>query len=83
MKIEELGSPDAATEMVFRDEDNSWYVKKGNKYQKLVEVTMKDGKVLSYQLTYPDGSTTTINSNFDPAWVRNLVTSDQNLAFQQ
>lgn len=83
MKVEELGSSKPATEMVFRSEDNSWYLKKGNKYQKLVEVTMKDGKVLSYQLSYPDGSTTTINSNFDPAYVRNLVTSCQNLAFQQ
>lgn len=83
MKIEELGSPNTATEMVFRSEDNSWYVKKGNKFQKLVEVTMKDGKVLSYQLTYPDGSVSTVNSNFDPAFIRNQIAAGQNLAWQQ
>lgn len=83
MKMEELGSSNAATEMVFRSEDNSWYMKKGNKYRKLIEVEMKDGEVISYHLTYPDGSVTTINSNFDPVQVKNQIFAGQNLAFQQ
>ncbi len=83
MKIEDLEASKTMTELVFRAEDNSWYMKKGNKYQKLVEVNFENGEPVSYQLTYPDGSTQTINSNFDRTEVQNLILGGQNLAYQQ
>ena len=79
MKIEDLKSS-KTSELVFRAEENSWYMKKGNKYQKLVEVNIENGEVVSYQLTYPDGSTTQINSNFNRAQIQDQIISDQNLA---
>jgi hypothetical protein len=82
MKIEDLESS-KTSELVFRAEDNSWYMKKGNKYQKLIEAEVENGEVVSYHLTYPDGSTTTVNRNFDRVQIQNQILSGQNLAFQQ
>jgi hypothetical protein len=83
MKVEDLTSSTIMAELVFRAEDNSWYMKKGNKFQKLVEINIENGEVVSYQLTYPDGSTSNINSNFNPVQIQNQILSGQNLALQQ
>lgn len=82
MKVEDLSSSSIMAELVFRAEDNSWYMKKGNKYQKLVEVNIENGEVVSYQLTYPDGSTTNISSNFNQVQIQNEILSGQNLALR-
>ena len=65
MTIEELGENKEATELVFREIDQSWYLKKGNKYQKLVEVEL--GETLeqtSYHVVLPEG-TMNLKSGFD------------------
>ena len=83
MTIEEQGKTNSKTELVFRTEDNSWYLKKGKKLHKLVEAEVHDGKITSYHVIYPDGSTTTINADFDPVAVKNQLTTGQKLAYQQ
>jgi hypothetical protein len=82
MKIEDLESSQTS-ELVFRAEDNSWYMKKGNKYHKLIEAEIENGEVVSYHLTYPDGSTITVNSNFNRVQIQNQILAGQNLALQQ
>jgi len=81
MTVEEIGNPDAKTEMVFRTEDNSWYLKKGKKLQKLVEVEFTDGQITSYHIYKPDGSEYTIQTGFDPVAVQNELHQPA-LAFQ-
>lgn len=82
MTVEEVGNPDAKTEMVFRAEDNSWYLKKGKKLQKLVEVEFTDGEITSYHIYKPDGSEYTIQTGFDPVAVQNELHQGPALAFQ-
>lgn len=65
MTIEELGENKEVAELVFRELDQSWYLKKGNKYQKLVEVEL--GETLeqtSYHVVLPEG-TMNLKSGFD------------------
>ncbi len=65
MTIEELGENKAATELVFREIDQSWYLKKGNKYQKLVEVELGETmEETSYHVVLPAG-TMNVKSGFD------------------
>ena len=83
MTIEEIGKSNSKAELVFRTEDNSWYLRKGKKMRKLVEVNMEDGKAISYHVFYPDGSEKTINTNFDPSAIQNEFIPNQKLAYQQ
>ncbi len=65
MTIEELGQNGKKTELVYRDEDQSWYMKKGNKYQKLVEVELGETmEETSYHVVLPEG-TMQVKSGFD------------------
>jgi hypothetical protein len=65
MTIEELGENKERTELVYRDEDQSWYMKKGNKYQKLVEVNLGASlEETSYTIILPEGMMT-VKSGFD------------------
>ncbi len=82
MKMEDLESSEVMADLVFHPEDNCWYMKKGNKYQKLIEVNIENGEVISYEVTYPDGSTSMIMSNFNPVQVQNQILSGQNLALK-
>lgn len=83
MSIEEVGNSDARTEMVFRQEDNCWYLKKGRKLQKLVEVEFTDGQVTSYHIFNSEGEAFKINTGFDPVAVQNQLHYNQELALQQ
>ncbi len=83
MTIEESGKSNSKAELVFRTEDNSWYLKKGKKLQRLVEVNMANGKAISYNIFYPDGSEKTIKANFDPVAVQNQLMQNQKLAYHQ
>lgn len=82
MTIEELNDVGEKTEMVFRTEDNSWYLKKGKKLQKLVEVEMVDGKATAYRMYQPDGSSNVVTPGFDPVAVRNNVSAACDLAME-
>ncbi len=65
MTIQELGENNEKTELVYRDEDQSWYMKKGNKYQKLVEVELGEtAEETAYKVVLPEGEMT-IQSGFD------------------
>lgn len=65
MTIEELGENKEVTELVFRELDQSWYLKKGNKYQKLVEVELGETmEETSYHVVLPEG-TMHVKSGFD------------------
>jgi hypothetical protein len=83
MSIEEVGNSDARTEMVFRQEDNCWYLKKGRKLQKLVEVEFTDGQVTSYHIFNSEGEAFKIDTGFDPVAVQNQLHYNQELALQQ
>lgn len=82
MTIEDLSGLDEKTQMVFREEDNSWYLKKGNKLQKLVEVEMKDGKVTAYHMFYPNGATNVVSPGFDPVAVKDQISVATDLAME-
>ncbi|MGD9930827.1 MAG: DUF3332 domain-containing protein [Mangrovibacterium sp.] len=82
MTVEELGVADSKTEMVFRESDNSWYLKKGKKFQKLVEVEIQDGQVISYHVVNPDGSMLTLQPGFDPLAVQDQLHPQPALALQ-
>lgn len=80
MTIEEKGSINAKTEMIFREEDNSWYLRKGNKLQKLVEVDIENGDVSSYRVYYPDGSYSVLSSGFNQMALKTQMQETNDLA---
>ena len=82
MTVEELGVNGSKTVMVFREEDNSWYLKKGKKLQKLVEVKIQDEQIMSYQLFMPDGTSTLIEPGFDRLAVQDQLNPQPALALQ-
>ena len=82
MTVEEMGDAHAKTEMIFREDDNSWYLKKGKKLQKLVEVEMQDGQVISYHMFYPDGHMQEVKPGFDPVAMQQEVQSNATYAMQ-
>jgi len=59
--------------LVFSESDNSWYLKKGNKLKKLVEINSENGEVTSYNLILPDGTEKTIAANFNPIEVKSQI----------
>ena len=64
--------------LVFSESDNSWYLKKGNKLQKLVEINSENGKITSYNLILPDGTEKTIAPDFNPIAVKNQIMQKYN-----
>ncbi|MGQ8337222.1 DUF3332 domain-containing protein [Sunxiuqinia sp. A32] len=84
MTIEDLSGKDASTEFVFNEEDSSWYLKKGKKFQKLVEVVQNDeGKITSYNMYFPDGTSMEVQSGFDPVAVKTQISYGQTMALQE
>ncbi|RKD91954.1 DUF3332 domain-containing protein [Mangrovibacterium diazotrophicum] len=82
MTIEDLNDSKAKTEMIFNEDDNSWYLVKGKKLQKLVGVEIQDGKVISYNLYYPDGSVQEVQPGFDPVAMQKDVQTNMTYALQ-
>ncbi len=82
MTIEDLDDAKKKTEMIFNEEDNCWYLVKGKKLQKLVNVEIKDGQVISYHLFYPDGTMQELQPGFDPVAVQQEVEENSYMAFQ-
>ncbi|WP_163710490.1 DUF3332 domain-containing protein [Mangrovibacterium lignilyticum] len=82
MTIEEMDGSHAKTELIFREDDNSWYLKKGKKLQKVVAVDIEDGKVISYNLYYPDGHEMKVQPGFDPVAMEQEVQSNMTYALQ-
>lgn len=82
MTVEDLQKGKIETEMIFNEADNSWYLVKGKKLQKLVNVEMKDGKVISYHLFYPDGHSQEVKPGFDPLALQQDVQANATLALQ-
>jgi len=64
--------------LVFNENDNSWYLKKGKKLQKLVEINSENGEITSYNITLPDGSEKTIAAGFDPITIKNQIMQNYN-----
>ena len=64
--------------LVFNENDNSWYLKRGKKLQKLVEINSENGEITSYNVTLPDGSEKTIAADFDPITVKNQIMQNYN-----
>jgi len=82
MTVEDLKDAKNKTEMIFNEEDSSWYLVKGKKLQKLVNVDVQDGKVISYHLFYPDGSVQEVKPGFDPVAMEQEVQTNMNYALQ-
>lgn len=82
MTIEDLQNAKNKTEMIFNEEDSSWYLVKGKKLQKLVNVEVQDGKVISYHMFYPDGSVQEVKPGFDPVAVQQDVETNMTYALQ-
>ncbi|PTN08289.1 uncharacterized protein DUF3332 [Mangrovibacterium marinum] len=82
MTVQELNDAKKKTEMIFNEDDNSWYLVKGKKLQKLVNVDIQDGKVISYHLFYPDGSVQELMPGFDPVAVQQDVETNCTYALQ-
>ena len=62
----ELGDKNGKPELVYREEDQRWVMKKGKKYQKLVEANLDETQhETSYTITLPEGEMN-VNSGFDP-----------------
>jgi hypothetical protein len=68
--------------MIFNEEDNSWYLVRGKKLQKLVNVDIQDGKIISYHLFYPDGSVQEVMPGFDPVAMQQDVQTGMTYALQ-
>ena len=64
--------------LIFSENDNSWYLKKGKKIQKLVEINSENGEITSYNITLPDGSEKTIAADFNPIAVKNQIMQKYN-----
>lgn len=82
MTIDDLQDAKNKTEMIFNQDDNSWYLVKGKKLQKLVSVEVEDGKVISYHLFYPDGHSQEVQPGFDPLALQQEVELEGSLALQ-
>lgn len=82
MTIEELGENKESMELVFRELDQSWYLKKGNKYQKLVEVELGETmEETSYHVVLPEG-TMHVKSGFDQLAVKEQLELAGQMALQ-
>ncbi|MGQ7868996.1 DUF3332 domain-containing protein [Sunxiuqinia sp. sy24] len=82
MTIAELGQNKAKTELVFRDEDQSWYLKKGKKYQKLVEVELGEtAEETAYKLILPEGEMQ-LQSGFDRLALKDGLAFSRQVALQ-
>ena len=64
--------------LIFSENDNSWYLKRGKKLQKLVEINSENGEITSYNITLPDGSEKTIAAGFNPITVKNQIMQNYN-----
>lgn len=82
MTIEDLEDANAKTELIYREDDQSWYVKKGDEWQKLVELEMKDGKIISYNYYQPNGQVQHLEPGFNPLAVQQELQSEMTLALQ-
>jgi hypothetical protein len=82
MTVEDLKDAKNKTEMIFNEEDNSWYLVRGKKLQKLVNVDIQDGKIISYHLFYPDGSVQEVMPGFDPVAMQQDVQTGMTYALQ-
>lgn len=82
MTIEEKGVIASKQEMIFREEDNSWYLRKGDKLQKLVEISVTDGEISSYRVSYPDGSYSVLVPGFNQMAVKNQILNSSDLALK-
>ena len=82
MTVEELEGAKNKTEMVFREEDSSWYLKKGKKLQKLVEVEMENGKIVAYRMYKPNGTSNVITPGFNPVAVKHQISGAIDLAME-
>jgi hypothetical protein len=78
----ELGDKNGKTELVYREEDQSWYMKKGKKYQKLVKVNLGETQNrTSYTITLPKGEMN-VNSRFDPVALKEELTLSNQVVLQ-
>lgn len=82
MTVEDLKDSKAKTEMIFNEDDNCWYLVKGKKLQKLAGVEVQDGKVISYNLYYPDGSVQQVQPGFDPVAMQQELQSNFSYALK-
>jgi len=82
MTVEDLKDAKGKTEMIFNEEDQSWYLVKGKKLQKLVNAEVRDGKIISYHLFYPDGSVQEVMPGFDPVAMQNEIHANLTYALQ-
>ena len=82
MTVEDLKDSKVKTEMIFNEDDNCWYLVKGKKLQKLVGVEIQDGKVISYNVYYPDGSVQQVQPGFDPVAMQEDVQTNMTYALQ-
>jgi len=82
MRVEDLNDAKSKTEMIFNEADNSWYLVKGKKLQKLVNVEVKDGKVIAYHLFLPDGSVQQVQPGFDPVAMQQEIQSGLSCAMR-
>lgn len=82
MTVEDLKEGKIKTEMIYNEADNSWYLVKGKKVQKLVNMEVKDGQVISYHLFYPDGRVQEVKPGFDPVALQQDVETTSSLALQ-
>lgn len=78
MTIEEKeANSHSKTELVFREDDNSWYLVKGKKLQKLVEVEIDGGEVTAYHIYNPDGTDLTVRPGFDPVALQSQLSGNR------
>jgi len=74
----ERGNLQKNEKLVFSEKDNSWYLKKGNKLQKLVEINSENGEITFYNIILPDGTEKSIAPDFDPIAVKNQIMQEYN-----